>query len=108
MKLINYLKCAYTVIRPAGFSYCIALLIGALASYIGANSQSRITAMIQSVDSSAHILPLLGYSVIGGLCIASRGAIFTLKSGYISWQEMNRSSDLIHDLYGSPADWNLF
>ena len=64
MKLINYLKCAYTVIRPAGFSYCIALLIGALASYIGANSQSRITAMIQSVDSSAHILPLLGYSVI--------------------------------------------
>lgn len=83
MKLINYLKCAYTVIRPAGFSYCIALLIGALASYIGANSQSRITAMIQSVDSSAHILPLLGYSVIGGLCIASRGAIFTYLNKYM-------------------------
>ena len=56
MKPIHYLKCAYHILRPAGISYCATLIIAALASYIGANSQSRMTAMIQSSEPSQHIL----------------------------------------------------
>lgn len=83
MKPIHYLKCAYRILRPAGISYCVTLIIAALASYIGANSQSRITAMIQSSEPSQHILPLLQYAMIGGLCIAARGAIFTYLNKYL-------------------------
>ena len=83
MKPIHYLKCAYHILRPAGISYCATLIIAALASYIGANSQSRITAMIQSSEPSQHILPLLQYAVIGGICIAARGAIFTYLNKYL-------------------------
>ena len=83
MKPIYYLKCAYYILRPAGMLYCYTLIIAGLASYIGANSQSRITAMIQSLEPSQHILPLLLYTMAGGLCISLRGAIFTYLNKYL-------------------------
>jgi len=83
MKLSHYVSCAYAILRPAGISYYATLMIAALASYIGANSQSRITAMIQSPEPSQHIIHLLLYAAAGGICIAARGAIFTYLNKYL-------------------------